>query len=44
MTLDNLSIAAIAADHPVEETSVAAFALDDIDGLADFILKRTGLA
>ncbi|MCG8446642.1 MAG: molybdopterin-guanine dinucleotide biosynthesis protein B [Hyphomicrobiales bacterium] len=36
------SIRAIAADMPIEAT-LPVFALDDISGLADFILKETGL-
>jgi molybdopterin-guanine dinucleotide biosynthesis adapter protein len=36
-------IAAIASDHAVETGEVPVFALDDIAGMADFILRQTGL-
>lgn len=36
-------IAAIAADHPVEETHLPVFDLDDTGAIADFVLTVTGL-
>ena len=38
------SIAAIAADHPVTDSALPVFGLDDIAALADFVLAETGLA
>jgi molybdopterin-guanine dinucleotide biosynthesis protein B len=40
---DDPLVLAIAADHPVEGTSLPVFSLDDIVGLADFIARATGL-
>jgi molybdopterin-guanine dinucleotide biosynthesis protein B len=37
-------IVAIATDHPLETGDVPVYELDDIDGMADFILRHTGLA
>lgn len=37
------SIVAIAADHPVEESSVPVFSVDDISAIADFVEFSTGL-
>lgn len=37
------SIVAIAADHPVADTSVPVFDLDDIGAIADFIAEQTQL-
>ncbi|MEZ2127296.1 MULTISPECIES: molybdopterin-guanine dinucleotide biosynthesis protein B [unclassified Sinorhizobium] len=36
-------IVAIAADHPVADTSLPVFNLDDTDAIADFIASATGL-
>ena len=36
-------IVAIASDHPVETGELPVFALDDIAGMADFILRQTRL-
>ncbi|WP_117191272.1 molybdopterin-guanine dinucleotide biosynthesis protein B [Rhizobium terrae] len=36
-------IVAIAADHPVTDTSLPVFDLDDTAGIADFIVNTTGL-
>jgi molybdopterin-guanine dinucleotide biosynthesis protein B len=36
-------IVAIASDHAVETGAVPVFALDDVAGMAEFILKHTGL-
>jgi molybdopterin-guanine dinucleotide biosynthesis adapter protein len=36
-------IVAIASDHEVETGAVPVFALDDVAGMAEFILKHTGL-
>ncbi|MFD1326895.1 molybdopterin-guanine dinucleotide biosynthesis protein B [Mycoplana ramosa] len=36
-------IVAIAADHPVTDTLLPVFDLDDTDGIADFILATVGL-
>ncbi len=38
------SIAAIAADHPVTDSALPVFDLDDIAAMADFVLAETGLA
>ena len=37
-------ILAIAADHPVEDTDLRIFDLDDTAGIADFVEQVTGLA
>ena len=37
-------ILAIAADHPVEDTDLRTFDLDDTAGIADFVEQVTGLA
>jgi molybdopterin-guanine dinucleotide biosynthesis protein B len=36
-------IVAIASDHEVETGDVLVFALDDVSGMAEFILRHTGL-
>jgi molybdopterin-guanine dinucleotide biosynthesis adapter protein len=36
-------IVAIASDHPVESGELPVFALDDIAGIADFVIRHTGL-
>jgi molybdopterin-guanine dinucleotide biosynthesis adapter protein len=36
-------VVAIAADHPVEAGGLALFGLDDIEAIADFITRYTGL-
>lgn len=33
---------AIAADHPVEDSALPVFALDDVEAIADFIEERLG--
>jgi len=38
------NILAIAADHPVEDTRLPVFALDDVAAISDFIERMTGLA
>jgi molybdopterin-guanine dinucleotide biosynthesis adapter protein len=43
MGADIPGIVAIASDHEVETGEVPVFALDDIAGMADFILRHTGL-
>ena len=40
---DMPGIVAIATDHPADTGEVPIYALDDIAGMADFILKHTGL-
>ena len=40
---DDPHIAAIAADHPVTDTALPVFDLDDTRAIADFIVARTGL-
>lgn len=37
-------ILAIAADHPVDDTDLPVFDLDDTGAIADFVLAKTGLA
>jgi molybdopterin-guanine dinucleotide biosynthesis protein B len=37
-------IAAIAADHPVTDTALPVFDLDDTKAIADFVVRLTGLA
>lgn len=37
-------IVAIAADHPVADTALPVFALDDIGAIADFVTAQTDLA
>ncbi len=41
---EDAQIVAIAADHPVEDTALPVFNLDDTQDIADFILLVTGLA
>ena len=36
-------IVAVAADYPVEDTALPVFDLDDVSGIADFILRHCGL-
>lgn len=43
LTLGDGHIVAIAADHPVTGETVPVFGLDDINGIADFIERETGL-
>lgn len=38
------NIVAIAADHPVEDSQLPVFELDDIAAIADFVEKITGLS
>ena len=40
---DMPGIVAIATDHPADTGEVPIYALDDIAGMADFILRHTGL-
>jgi len=40
---DDPHIVAIAADHPVTDTELPVFELDDTTAIADFIVKSTGL-
>jgi molybdopterin-guanine dinucleotide biosynthesis protein B len=44
MVGDLPGIVAIATDHPAETGDVPVYELDDIAGIADFILRHTGLA
>lgn len=41
---EDAHIVAIAADHPVEDTALPVFNLDDTQDIADFILLVTGLS
>lgn len=43
LAAEDPAIAAIAADHPVEESGLPVFHLDDIRRIADFIEVRTAL-
>lgn len=43
LSADHPNIVAIAADHPVSDVQVPVFGLDDIETIADFIEKQTGL-
>lgn len=36
-------IVAIAADHPVEDSALPVFDLDDTDAIADFVIRTVGL-
>ena len=43
LSLRDLSIVAVAADHAVETGGLPAFSLDDAAGIADFIVRRLDL-
>ncbi len=41
---DDATIEAVASDAPLDGLAVPVFDLDDVRGIADFILRRVGLA
>ncbi len=43
LSTDHPNIVAIAADHPVDGENVPVFDLDDIETIADFVERQTGL-
>lgn len=43
LAIADATIVAIAADHPVGDTNLPVFSLDDVQAIADFVETRTGL-
>jgi molybdopterin-guanine dinucleotide biosynthesis adapter protein len=41
---EDATVEAVASDAPLAGLAMPVFALDDVPGIADFILSRTGLA